>query len=426
MHLDENGNYTPITNCGIGVSGRTVICINDDQLIKQILLDTETFKKPKIMNTALKVLLGGGLVLAEGELWRRERHLLTPLFHFNHLKNQVPTIAKHAQQGIVDLNQLNGKSVDPYEIFAKIALSVIIDAAFGGDFDVPWMGHQWHAALQNVRIDFALRRLFGDFADYISPLPRTMKLIRSKIQQTINERREKIQNGDPETLNRIDLMSLMIKTKDETTGLGIQDDLIISEALTFLSAGHETTSTAMSWICYFLAKYKDVQQKLRNEVTSILHGNAVENIEQVLQLNYTKFVILESLRLRPPVPTIPRTASTEVNFLGFKIPANTGLNVRFIAAHYNPAYWSNPESFIPERFNNEDNEKRIFAYLPFSAGPRNCIGQKLAMQEITIILSMIIQNFEIEFEDPNRKVSLATRLTMIPVNLFVKFVPIKN
>jgi len=231
--------------------------------------------------------------------------------------------------------------------------------------------------------------------------------------------------GDEITLKRDDLLSKLINVKDNESNKGIDDYMIISESLTFLFAGHDTTSNLLSWATYFLCKHPDIQQKLRDHTSTTLKRQKITNFEQVNQLTYCKYVLQETLRLCPVVPVLQRITCKDVEFGGFKIPAQTNLTLNFYGAHHNPKYWVNPESFIPERFayENEDSDKYNFVFLPFSAGPRNCIGAKFALQEAIIILSNLVLNFDLILEDPNKQVRMASRGAITPVDLFVKFIP---
>jgi len=162
--------------------------------------------------------------------------------------------------------------------------------------------------------------------------------------------------------------------------------------LTILFAGHDTLTTTLSWIIYFLAKYVDVQAKLRSEIDNILQGQEI-TLEVLPKLTYLKAVINESLRMRPPVPCLLRGTSADSVICDKLIPKNTAIMLDIYAVHHDITYWKEPYTFKPERF--LDYEIENYTFIPFSAGHRNCIGQRFALQEVMVILAKIMQSFSL-------------------------------
>jgi len=179
-------------------------------------------------------------------------------------------------------------------------------------------------------------------------------------------------------------------------------------------------------VCFFLGQDKSIQKKLQNEVDTIL-GNDDPTAESIPKLKYCKMVLDETLRLRPATTHLPRMATQDTEILGQKISKNTAVIAAVSGIHLNEEIWPNSRSFIPERFSddNKNSQRHPFSFIPFSGGPRNCIGFKLAIQEATIILAMIVQNFEIETNDP-KEVKMSYEGAVSPSGLKVKYISRKE
>jgi len=203
--------------------------------------------------------------------------------------------------------------------------------------------------------------------------------------------------SDQRTHLRTDLLTKML-AGDEEFGR-IPDDQIVDEALTILFAGHDTITATLSWVIYYLAKYVDVQAKLRSEIDDILQGQEI-TLEVLPKLKYLKAVIYEALRMRPPAVFLHRRTSIDSTICGKFVPKNSVVTVNIYAVHHDVTYWEEPYTFKPERF--VDYEMENYTFLPFSAGHRNCIGQRFALQEAMIIMAKIMQVFS--FSEPSEPV----------------------
>jgi len=211
-----------------------------------------------------------------------------------------------------------------------------------------------------------------------------------------------------------DILDILIETKDEETGKEFTDSQLRDQVLTFLMAGHETTSTAITWTLYELTKHPEIQKKLHEEVDTILGGNPVKSFDQIEQLKYLNMVVKESLRFYPPIPIVLRRVVNDDIIQGYKIPKDIMVIISPYAIHHNPKYWDNPETFDPDRFSEENNKDRHpYAWIPFIAGDRNCIGFKFALLEFKVIIAMLFQKFEFSLV-PGQKISKRSGLTMRP------------
>jgi cytochrome P450 len=361
-----------------------------------------------------------------------------------------------------ELHKLNGATVEPFPVFSKLTLGVIVECAFGGLLhDNDGAVDLWHDAVTSFSSFFLTSQLFGDRVNSFLPLPANRKFfgalrkIRELVQGAIDQKRHLLQqrrenndgqDGDCEE-GPADLLEALLLARDEE-GNPMPDQLIQDECLTFLFAGHDTSSNLLSWTMYFLSRHPEVVTKLREEIDRVWaerqiktqasqDGDEDEEFEgqqrgfthaDVPHLHYCKNVLQETLRMRPPVPILDRLVGEDCELGGVRLEKGTYCMISFIGAHHDPHYWPNPLQFRPERFGKESeggdhgSRKHPYAFCPFSAGSRNCVGQKFALLESTLALAELIRNFDV-VADPNEHVEMMFVGTMSPINLHVSFVP---
>jgi cytochrome P450 len=210
-----------------------------------------------------------------------------------------------------------------------------------------------------------------------------------------------------------DLLSMLMQARDEETGEAMTLAQLCSEALTFLVAGHETTSTALTWTWFLLGSYPSVRQRVREEVGRVL-GDRLPTIEDVPRLNATRMAIEESMRLYPPVWALAREVAQEDEIGGYRIPARSTVIVSPFVTHRHPVFWEQPEVFDPDRFNSERGAQRPKgAYFPFLGGPHQCIGNEFALLEMCLIVAMVLQRFDVVLL-PDQAIVPKAALTLRP------------
>ena len=206
---------------------------------------------------------------------------------------------------------------------------------------------------------------------------------------------------------------MLIDARDDETGESMNELQLKDEVMTFMLAGHETTSTTLTWAFYLLSCFPEVAKKIRSEVESVLSDRNPE-FEDMNKLVYTKMVIEETMRLFPAIWVIQRNSIGWDEFGGYKIPPGTIISMPQYIVHRDPHYWENPEGFDPERFSEARSKDRPkYSYFPFGGGPRACIGNIFAMMEATIILSMVVRKFRLDLV-PGFKVEKEALLTLRP------------
>eukprot|EP01100_Stratorugosa_tubuloviscum_P006375 TRINITY_DN275_c0_g2_i1.p1 TRINITY_DN275_c0_g2~~TRINITY_DN275_c0_g2_i1.p1 ORF type:complete len:513 (-),score=225.51 TRINITY_DN275_c0_g2_i1:104-1642(-) len=428
--FDKNGETVPIQFLGPYIDGTNFVAISDPEAIREVLVNEEKFPKHPKLYSLFEEIIGKGLVISNGELWKRERKVLTPLFHFGRLKNYVPIILQHSLSTVQRLRENNSQPFKFVPLMNDFTLNVIIDVAFGGDFDANWMYHTWESLLKNLSYFSIWQILIGPKLVNYLPLPsknglfKAKKMIEKKVAKAIEKRVKEIENSNG-NCEFNDLLGTLILAKD-SQGNSTPLKIIVDECLTFLFAGHDTTSNLLSWAIFEIGQHPDVYAKLVKEVDSILiDENSITN-EQIEKLNYTKQTLLETLRLHQPVPNVDRLVKEDCYLANQFISKGTAIAIFFSCVHLDPKYWQQPTLFKPERFAQEEIEDRKnFSFLPFSGGPRNCIGQRFALQEAKILLAFLIRNFSFEIINPEKVIGVL-KGTMTPANLIVRAIPRKS
>jgi cytochrome P450 len=227
------------------------------------------------------------------------------------------------------------------------------------------------------------------------PTPANLRFRRARaavdglVQRIVDARRRDGTRSD-------DLLSMLLDARDAETGEGMSDRQLRDEIMTLVLAGHETTAVALSWTFDLLSRHPAVARRLYAEVDDVLAGRAPA-VEDLPNLTYTTWVILESMRLYPPVWEFDRQAVADDVIDGYPVPAGSMVGVCPFALHRDPRHWVNPEGFEPERFAPERVASRSkYVYLPFGAGPRLCIGNAFAMMEMQLVIAMVAQRFRLD------------------------------
>jgi len=207
-----------------------------------------------------------------------------------------------------------------------------------------------------------------------------------------------------------DLLDMLLKARDDNSGEKMTDRQICDEVITIFSAGHETTSNLLSWTLYLLARHPDVLAKLHQELDDLLQGK-IPNAEDLQQLAYTRAILNESMRLRPPVGVMMRKVSKDTEVDGYFLKAGRLAIFSIFNLHHHAYFWQQPEQFDPERFLIPEN--RRFSFMPFGTGERVCIGNHFALLESQLLLSMIVQHYDLQLLNTN-EVEIEMAVTLRP------------
>ena len=333
---------------------------------------------------------GHGLLTSEGALWQRQRRLIQPLFTRRQIAGYATLMADEAAAAA---SRWDGPVViDAHAEMTRLTLRVVGRAIFGEDVEraVPVIRRTFP-----VLTRYAIKRVLSPINPPASwPTPASVRADRARgalyalADDLIVRRRRAGIDGD-------DLLSRLLAARDADTGEAMDTQQIRDEALVFLLAGHETTSTALTFALQLLGRHLDEQERAANEVADVL-GDRPPRIEDLPALDRTRMVLKEALRLYPPAYAFSRLAERDDEIGGYRIPAGSFVVVSQWATHRHPGVWADPEEFRPERFTAErEAERHRYAYFPFGGGPRACIGSHFAMQEAQIALATILQRYRI-------------------------------
>ncbi|SFK81287.1 cytochrome P450 [Methylorubrum salsuginis] len=378
--------------------GKRTTFVCEPALIRSLLVDqADALERETFMLRALAPALGRGILTADGAFWRGQRRTAAPMFRPDRIRGFVPAIAAAAEAGRArwqaaaaqDAREARGaRAADILPELMRTAFEIIVATMISGDseMEVGPFGRAIDDYLSQTQWKIALAHL-GAPAWVPHPGARrgaaAARFLRQETARTVARRRAR---GEPGR----DLLGALLEARDPETGLGLPEDALIDNLLTFVAAGHETTALALAWTLRLIADRPEVEAKMLAEIAG-LGSPLAETPDGIERLTYTKQVLLESMRLYPPAPLIVRRTTAEVRLGETRIPAGESVHVPVYALHRNRGLWDRPDIFDPDRFAPALQASRDrYAYLPFGAGPRVCIGMGLAITECLVVLATLL------------------------------------
>jgi cytochrome P450 len=370
--------------------------------IKRVLVDNnKNYQRNKVGNALLKQVSGENLLTSDGEFWRRQRRLMQPAFHRQRILGFGQIMTNSAAQMIERWEQTpETHYIDMAHEMMQVTLHVVGQSLFSVDLlqDSTGLGRAIEVA--SAYFSYRLGRLLTPPLWIPTRRNREYKTTTAAVLHVVPEmiaaRRQSIaaHGTADETGRQYDMLDLLLDVCYEDTGKGMSDEQLATEIRMFVAAGHETTSNSLTWTLYLLSQHPDVEARLHAEIDTVLAGRT-PTVDDLPRLVYTKMVIEEAMRLYPAAWAIARQSIGEDQLGAYRMPANQGLVMPVFAVHRHPDFWVEPERFDPERFTPEQAASRHkFAYVPFGAGPRQCIGNTFALTEAQLILAMIAQGYE--------------------------------
>lgn len=382
----------------IKVPTRKVMVLTDPEWIKYVLVDNNKNYTKSFAYDSIRLFLGNGLLTSEGEFWKRQRRLAQPAFHKEKLNLMFQNMVEQTQKCIdhlekyADTNQPVNLGKELYKLTLDIVNSTLFYNEVGSTTDKIYN-------LVSEGSEFITQRIDNPFhlPEWV-PTPhnlREKKVLHSMddVFFSIIDRRRK-QKEDHE-----DLLSMLMEARDEETGEVMSNKQLRDEILTIFVAGHETTQIALGWTFYLLTQHPDKLAVLNEEIKNELKGE-IPTAQTIRGLHYLKQVIDESMRCFPPAWIMGRRTIEKDIIHGYEIPPYTNIIMPIYVVHHDEKVWENPFDFVPERFSIENlKEKHKYSYFPFGGGPRLCIGNNFAIQEMQVCLAMILQRFTIEVDE---------------------------
>jgi cytochrome P450 len=401
----------------------TGVSVGSPELVHDLLVEkAKSFEKSLALKMAFHSLAGKGLFTNEGEPWKRQRKLISPLFFpgtvrgYGAVMNDV--VARYLERW------RDGDVIDASREMTRITMAVVGKVLFGSDTfdDADELGAAiqvvfGHLADQGASLRLIARATIGvqllelgrlpPWADRLrtqaldkiaEPFPwptakrrrlfRAVETLDRKIQEMIDERRRA-------GVRRDDLLTRLLDARDEDDGSRMTDRQVRDEAMTLFVAGHETTATSTAWALYFLTRHPEAYRRWKEETAGL--GGKQPSAEDAGHLTFTTGAFKEAARFYPPAFLLDRVSTEEVEIGDYVFPRSTLFFVSPYALHRRPHLWPDPERFDPDRFSPAAEASRPrFAWLPFGAGPRVCIGAGFAMLEAQILLAQIAQRFDLE------------------------------
>jgi cytochrome P450 len=385
--------------------------VNRPDYIESVLVtQNNNFVKSKDYR-AMRRVLGNGLLLSEGEFWRRQRKLIQPAFHQGRIASYAEIMAGYTQQMLASWS--DGQTLDIHEAMMRLTLGIVAKTLF--DADVSHEAEDVDAALAVLMGKFLRQAGLALLLPVWVPLPTSQLLKRAvgrldKVIYSIIERRRA--SGQMSG----DLLSVFLQVQDDE-GVGMTDRQLHDEIMTLFLAGHETTANVLSWTWFLLGQNRHVEEKLFEELNRVLDGR-IPTPADLPRLIYADMVMRESMRLYPPVWVIGRRALAPFRLGEYELPADTNVLISQLIMHKDARYFPEPQRFDPDRWSASDPRGASlprFAYFPFGGGPRVCIGAGFAMMEAVLLLATIAQQFRIQIA-PGQLVSMQPSVTLRPRN----------
>uniref|UniRef100_A0A6I8P3J2 Thromboxane-A synthase n=1 Tax=Ornithorhynchus anatinus TaxID=9258 RepID=A0A6I8P3J2_ORNAN len=388
---------------GIFDGRQPILAILDPDIIKTVLVKEFHDSFPNRRNFGLNGGLDSSLTIAEYHTWKRIRTIVSPTFTSGKLKEMFPIIKHYGKLLVqnIDKKVKKNEPVNMKRIFGSYSLDVVTSTSFGVDIDS--MNNPNDPFVKQITKLLSFTFLSPLFLltvvfPFLMPVFKKMNLSlfpRDTVEFFVGVTRnfkEKRQKGVH--TGRVDFLQLMV---DSQSSDKMTDMEISTQAIIFIFAGFETTSSTLNFVSYNLATHPEVQKKLQEEIDSILPNKASPTYESIFQMDYLDMVVLETLRLFPPGGRIQRVCKETTQIKGLTIPKGTVVIIPTFVLHRDSEHWPEPEKFLPERFSKEEKASHNpYVFLPFGAGPRNCIGMRFALLNMKAALIHLLQNFSVE------------------------------
>lgn len=360
----------------------------------------QNYEKLQSYDVARELLLGHGILTSTGEDWRQQRKLMAPFFTPRGVEKYYPVFVADTQRFSErwrSLHQGSGRPVDMLGEMMVLTAHIILHTVFSTESDETLL--EVKDAVETM-ISFV-----SNLNSRLLPLPlwvptlatvrfrRARRLVHAYVRQLIAQRRALPPEQWPE-----DLLTKLMTARDEDTGAGVADQLLVDNGITLFFAGHETTARTLTFLWYALSQNPEVEKRLHAELDAVL-GDAPPTIGDLKKLPYTLQVIKEVMRLYPAAPMYIRDAIADDTLEGVRIPAGSRMLLYSYGTHRHPAFWEEPERFDPDRWLPEREAARDpHAYHPFAAGQRICLGNNFSLFETHLITAMLARRFKVRLK----------------------------
>lgn len=379
----------------VAIGPKKLYIFNHPDHAKHVLADNAANYHKGIGYTEAKRALGDGLLTSEGALWKEQRRTIQPVFQHKRIAGRADVIVDEALDLVERLRAHRGAGhpVDVLDEVTELTLGVLgstlLDADLGAFESI---GHSFEAVQDQAMFEM---ETLGSVPQWL-PLSgqRAFRKARAHLQEVVGilveQRKASPSESGDDVLTRL-IASTGKETDKRVAGRRMRDELV-----TLLLAGHETTASTVGWTLNLVSQHPEVRDRLHEEAVAV-YGDRRPTLEDLHGLRYTSMVLQEAMRLYPPVWILPRRAVSDDEVGGYHVPAGAEVLICAYTLHRHPRYWADPDRFDPERFDPDAPSNRPrYAYIPFGAGPRFCVGNHLGMMEATFIISTLMRDLRLE------------------------------
>jgi cytochrome P450 len=364
--------YSPVTRAHIYV-------FSHPDHVRRVLVDNHRNYTKGVGIERVGILLGKGLMVSEGEQWRRQRRMIQPAFHRDVIALMLEHIRTANQELLAKWIECanNRQEINVTQDMSDVTLNIVLRSIFGDDLQSMMAadGSNPFALLteeteRNLTFAYKFRGL--------------SKLIMDCVTRRRGQSRE-----------YHDLLAMLMAARDRKSGDAMPDKQLLDEVMTLIVAGHETTASALNWMWYLLSQHPAAEQRLHDEIDALPAAPAT--MDEVPQFPYTRKIIEETLRLYPPGWLLTRRSIAADRIGEFDIAPNTDVFVSPYLVHRHPDFWPDPAQFEPDRFSEAAAGRNRFCYLPFALGPRACIGEQFAMVEMIVHTALLARHIRLRY-----------------------------
>ena len=364
-------------------NGRLAFFVNDADEVRRILVrrHSKYHKGPGFER--VKMLLGNGLIVSDGDVWRRSRTMIQPAFSRQNVHRLMTVMVECCDRRAVHWADLvaRGENINITEETSDFALELILISIFGNDYH--------NRILTQGENPFAF--LSRDSTRDLSVVLKVRKL-RELLMSIIENRRSR------EGEDQFDFLSMYLAAVDKK-GKSFTDAELLDELMTLIVAGFETSANTLNWVWYLIAKHPDIEERLLEETRHVLPGVSAVNPDSINSMQYTQQTLEEALRLYPPVWLFTRRSHDEDELDDYDVPPGTDIYLSPFILHRTERYWPDPNTFDPERFAPTDKPSKDRPYFPFSLGPRRCLGEYFSFLEMKVHLGLLLPRFRMRLLD---------------------------
>ena len=376
----------------LGPSFKRLYFFNHPDHAKYVLADNSQNYHKGVGLAQARRALGDGLLTSEGELWRKQRRVIQPAFQAKRIAAQAGAVVEEAAGLVRRLRaHRDGAPVDIVKEMTGLTLGVLGRTLLDSDLsEHRSVGHSFEVMQDQAMFEMVT---MGSVPTWL-PLPHQLRFRRARrdlqrvVDALVAERRARGEEGD-DALSRL-IVSTRQEADPRVGRLRMRDELV-----TLLLAGHETTASTLGWTFHLLDRHPEIWERVRVEAVEVL-GDRLPVYEDLARLRFTAQVINEAMRLYPPVWMLSRIAQQPDEIGGYHVPAGSDVLICPYTLHRHPQFWDEPDRFDPDRFDPaRPNDRPRYAYVPFGAGPRFCVGNHLGLMEATFVTAMVVRELRL-------------------------------